>query len=273
MPTLFPTLYIIVKQKQIQKQNIIANFQKFQKMKDFQNANTSPQKATSTNQWFDLCMDALKNNFAGERKKNAAARFPFHFGYDDFKALFCQSAEVILARRHEQCNFVIDAKNEPVIAQIYLYMTMSEKFCGDLQKGVMLVGKYGSGKTIIMQAMAELHNTIILTLQAPYPLLRFIKSAELLKNLIEKSETDFSRKSLVIDEFGREPKQIMEYGNLKSPMIELLCERYDKGTLTHGTSNFTLDTLSGENQYGKMTGDRIKSMFNFIELKGESRST
>jgi DNA replication protein DnaC len=76
---------------------------------------------------------------------------------------------------------------------------------------------------------------------------------------------------LIIDEFGREPKQIMDFGNLRSPIVELLCERYDNGAWTHGVSNFTLDTLSSENLYGKMTGDRLKSMFNFIELKGESR--
>ena len=241
-------------------------------MKDFQNANTSPQKATSTN-LYDLCMDALKNRIAGEKKKNDAIRFPFRFGYNDFKTLFAQSANIILARRRERNSFVIDENNEPAMAQIYLYMVMDERFTGDLQKGVMVVGKYGSGKTILMQAMAELNNTIVQTLQIPRPLLKFIKSSELLENLKENPVKNFSRAPLVIDEFGREPKQVMDFGNLKSPMIELLCERYDNGTLTHGTSNFTLETLSSENQYGKMTGDRIKSMFNFIELKGESRRT
>ncbi|GHV33112.1 hypothetical protein FACS1894177_09540 [Bacteroidia bacterium] len=140
-----------------------------------------------------------------------------------------------------------------------------------MQKGIMLVGKYGSGKTLIMQAMVEMYNTVIHTLHIQYPLLKFIKSSELLEILKEKPLKSFSRLPLVIDEFGREPKQVMDFGNLKSPIIELLCERYDNGTWTHGTSNFTLETLSSENQYGKMTGDRIKSMFNFIELKGESR--
>ncbi|MDR0575718.1 MAG: hypothetical protein LBG96_17145 [Tannerella sp.] len=98
-----------------------------------------------------------------------------------------------------------------------------------------------------------------------------MKSSELLEILKEKSVRSFSRLPLVIDDFGREPKQIMDFGNLKSPMIELLCERYDNGAWTHGVSNFTLETLSSENQYGKMTGDRLKSMFSFIELKGESR--
>ena len=239
-------------------------------MKDFQKENTSPPGATSTD-WANLCMEALKNQFASERKKNAALRVPLPFGYDAYKALLGQSADVILERRRERNRFVIDVANEPVIAQIYLYLKMDERFAGDLHKGVMIVGKYGSGKTLIMQAMVEMYNTMIHTLHIQRQLLKFIKSSELLDALKEKPVSSFSRMPLVIDEFGREPKQIMDFGNLKSPMIELVCERYDNGTWTHGTSNFTLDTLSSENQYGKMTGDRIKSMFNFIELKGESR--
>jgi DNA replication protein DnaC len=216
-------------------------------------------------------MTALKNSFAGEKKKNDAARFPFPFGYGEFKSLLAQSAQVILERRRERNIFAIDGNNEPVIAQIFLYLKMNERFNGDLQKGIMLVGRYGSGKTLIMQALCEMYNTVIHTLHIQRPLLKFIKSSELLDAVKEKTVGSFSRMPLVIDEFGREAKQIMDFGNLKSPMIELLCERYDTGAWTHGTSNFTLETLSSENQYGKMTGDRIKSMFNFIELKGESR--
>jgi len=155
-------------------------------------------------------MNTLRNGVAGEKKKNINARFPFHFGYDDFKALFGQSANIIFARRREQHNFVIDENNEAVIAQIYLYMTMDEKFCGDLQKGIMLVGKYGSGKTLIMQAMAELHNAIINTMQIQRPLLKFLKSSDLLEDLKDKHIKNYARLPLVIDEFGREPKA--DYG-------------------------------------------------------------
>jgi DNA replication protein DnaC len=239
-------------------------------MEIIQKENLSPPGAISTD-WANLCMDALKNQFASERKKKDAARFPFPFVYGEFKTLLAQSAGIILERRRERSAFVIDGVNEPTIAQIYLYLKANERFSGDLQKGIMLAGRYGSGKTLIMQAMAEMHNTIIHTLHVQRPLLKFIKSSELLDALKDKPIGSFSRMPLVIDEFGREPKQIMDFGNLRSPMIELLCQRYDNGALTHGTSNFTLGTLCSENQYGKMTGDRIKSMFNFIELKGESR--
>jgi hypothetical protein len=43
------------------------------------------------------------------------------------------------------------------------------------------------------------------------------------------------------------------------------------GTITHATSNFTLKTLSSDEFYGGMIGDRLKTMFNFITMQGESR--
>lgn len=239
-------------------------------MKDFQKENLLPQAATSMNK-FDICMDSLKNRFASERKDNGSLRFVFPFDYADYKKLLAQSANTILEKRREEVAFSIDKLNEPVIKQLYLYLTLDDRFSGDLQKGIMLVGKYGCGKTLIMQAVTEMYNSVIHSLHIQRPLLKFFKSVELQDILRSKSIKSFSRMPLVIDEFGREPKQVMEFGNLRSPMIELLCERYDSGAWTHGVSNFTLDTLSSENQYGKMTGDRLKSMFNFIELKGESR--
>ena len=239
-------------------------------MKDFQKEDSLPQGATSMNK-LDICRNAIKARFASEKKENENIRFQFPFGYEEYKLLLSECADTILEKRRERNSFVIDDKNEPVIEQIYFYLKMDEQFTGDLNKGIMLVGKYGCGKTIIMQAITEMYNTIIQNLYIQRPLLKFFKSSELLVQLKSNPIKRYSRLPLVIDEFGREPKEIMDFGNLKSPMIELLCERYDNGAWTHGISNFTLDTLSSENQYGKMTGDRLKSMFNFIELKGESR--
>lgn len=216
-------------------------------------------------------MESLKARFSSERKDNENIRFVFPFEYDGYVSLLTQSVNTILEKRKERTSFVIDTLNESVIEQLYLYLRLDERFSGDLKKGIMLMGKYGCGKTIIMQAITEMYNTVIHSFHIQRPLLKFIKSSDLQNILKEKPTNVFSRRPLVIDEFGREPKQVMDFGNIKSPMIELLCERYDNGAWTHGTSNFTLETLCSENQYGKMTGDRLKSMFNFIELKGESR--
>lgn len=239
-------------------------------MTDFQKENSLPQGAISMNK-LDICRETIKARFTSERKENSVIRFQFPFEYEEYKLLLSDSANNILEKRREQNLFIVDNKNESIIEQLYFYLTLNKQFSGDLQKGIMLVGKYGCGKTLIMQAMAEMYNSVIHALHIQRPLLKFFKSSELQEILKGKPIRTYSRMPLVVDEFGREQKQIMDFGNLRSPMIELLCERYDTGAWTHGTSNFTLDTLCSENQYGKMTGDRLKSMFNFIELKGDSR--
>jgi len=218
-----------------------------------------------------MCMDAIKARFSGERKENENLRFVFPFDYEEYVQLLIQSANSILEKRREKTTFVIDHLNEHIIQQLYIYLTLDNQFFGELQKGIMLMGKYGSGKTIIMQSMAEMYNTVIPTLYIRHPMIKFFKSSDLQNILTGKPNNGYTRMPLIIDEFGREPKQVMDFGNLRSPIIEILCERYDTGAWTHGTSNFTLDTLCSENQYGKMTGNRLKSILNFIELKGESR--
>jgi len=220
---------------------------------------------------FNVCLESLKVQFSGEKKKSDSLRFVFPFSYEQYLQLLSESANTILEKRREKITFAIDKQNEPILKQLYWYLRFDNRFEGDLGKGIMLIGKYGCGKTVIMESVASMYNTVIRELHIQRPLLKFIKSTELLDTLKEKSIKSFSLFPLVIDEFGREPKQIMDFGNLRSPLIELLCERYDTGGWTHGTSNFTLDTLCQDNQYGKMTGDRLKSMFNFIELKGDSR--
>ena len=132
-------------------------------------------------------------------------------------------------------------------------------------------GKYGCGKTILLETYALLHNHIVKKFSLNSPLLLFIKAVELQEQIRKQSVNKFVRRPMIIDEFGRESKTIQDYGNVIRPISELLSLRSDLGTLTHGTSNFTLQTLSTEEFYGGMIGDRLKMMFNFITLHGESR--
>ena len=104
-----------------------------------------------------------------------------------------------------------------------------------------------------------------------YPLLSFIKALELQEQIRKQSVNMFVRKPLIIDEFGRESKMVQDYGNVTRPLSELLSLRSDAGSLTHGTTNFLWNTLSSDEFYGGMIGDRLKTMFNFITLPGESR--
>jgi DNA replication protein DnaC len=198
-------------------------------------------------------------------------RLPLPLDYTDFQNLFRSFGTVCLHHRNQNRSFVIDGDNEPMIGQLYLYATGNPSFTGDLKKGIMLQGKYGCGKTLILETYSLLHNHVIRKFSLRHPLLTFIKSMELQEQIIKQSASAFAKRPLIIDEFGRESKTVMDYGNISRPISELLSLRSDTGTLTHGTTNFTLATLSSDEFYGGMIGDRLKAMFNFITLKGESR--
>ena len=135
----------------------------------------------------------------------------------------------------------------------------------------MLQGKFGCGKTVILETYSMLHNHIVTKYSIRQPLFLFIKSLDLQEQIIKQSAKTYVQRPLIIDEFGRESKTVQDYGNISRPISEWLSIRSDLGTLTHGTTNFTLETLASDEFYGGMIGDRLKVMFNFIPLRGESR--
>ncbi|MBN2595884.1 MAG: hypothetical protein JXR82_03770 [Marinifilaceae bacterium] len=208
-----------------------------------------------------------------EKNKIRQRRFLLPFKYSEFRSLFIMFGTACLHKRHQNRNFVIDENNEPVIQQLHYYSTNNSAFTGNLTKGILLQGKYGCGKTILLETYSLLHNHIVTKFDLNHPLLLFIKAVELQEKIQKLSANNFVRRPMIIDEFGRESKTIQDYGNVIRPISELLSLRSDMGALTHATSNFTLNTLSTDEFYGKMIGDRLKMMFNFITLEGESRRT
>jgi DNA replication protein DnaC len=232
----------------------------------------SIREAISTNRDFYQALQSdIQEIVAGEKEKMFRRRFILPLAYPDFRDLFQSFGNACLYSRNQNRDFLIDKFNEPIIEQLYLYATNNQAFDGDLNKGIILQGKFGCGKTLIFETYSLLHNHIVKKFSLNRPLLMFIKSVELQEQILKQSIKMFVQRPLIIDEFGRESKMVQDYGNIIRPISELLSLRSDTGTLTHGTTNFTLDTLSSEDFYGGMIGDRLRMMFNFITMKGESR--
>ena len=217
----------------------------------------------------------LKSNISGivsnEKEKMLSRRLVLPLAYSDFRDLFQSIGNICLYNRNQNKNFVIDDFNKSIIEQLYLYASNNPNFSGDLGKGIMLQGKFGCGKTLILETYSLLHNHVVKKFSLNHPLLTFIKSVELQEQLVRQSGLIFVKRPMIIDEFGRESKTVQDYGNIVRPVSELLSLRSDAGTITHGTTNFTLETLSSEDFYGAMIGDSLKMLFNFITMKGESR--
>lgn len=219
--------------------------------------------------WYKIIQDDVQTKISREKEKKNRLCFPITYG--EFADLFITFGTYCLLRNNRNGNFILDEYNEPVILQLYLYFTNDSAFCGDLYKGVMLQGKFGCGKTLIFETFSLIHNYFIQKFHWRVPLLTFIKSVTLQENIEKHSIQQYTQRPLIIDEFGRESKTIQNYGNITRPISELLSIRSDIGVVTHGTTNFTFQTLSSDDFYGGMIGDRLKSMFNFIELKGDSK--
>jgi DNA replication protein DnaC len=232
----------------------------------------SIQAVISTNESFYRALQSdVQELIVSEKEKIRRQRFIFPFVYPDFRDLIISFGSYCLCSRNQHRNFMIDKFNEPVIEQLFLYATNNPTFKGHLNRGIMLQGKYGCGKTILLKTYSLLHNHIVRKLSMNKPTLLFIKSVELQEQIRKQSVDMFVRRPLIIDEFGRESKMVQDYGNVIRPISELLSLRSDEGTITHGATNFNLSTLSSEEFYGGMIGDRLKEMFNFITLNGDSK--
>ena len=65
-----------------------------------------------------------------------------------------------------------------------------------------------------------------------------------------------------------EAASVKVWGNVISPVVELIYQRYDLQLFTIATSN--LNTRQLAEKYGDRVGDRIREMFNVLAFNNES---
>lgn len=153
----------------------------------------------------------------------------------------------------------------------------------DIDKGLLLWGNIGVGKTTILKIVREFcripgirpPKRIGISIGAPYSFA--IKSVhEILSKYQERPSSLDSYADcayLAIDDIGAETKEVNRYGTIKNVIDELLQRRYDKFCAdkeftTHLTANISKEKI--KDHYSERTYDRCKEMFNFIEIRGNS---
>ena len=161
----------------------------------------------------------------------------------------------------DKWKYVISDNNREMINQIYYYLTGDSRFSGKLEKGLLIYGDYGTGKTLMMKIISAL------IFKYSAKIVTFINCQYLADELLEKGLKHYEFRPLILDEIGRDAKKVLDFGNEKYPMQELLGLRYNSKAWTFGTSNY-LDSFN--EFYGGFIVDRVKEMFNLFELKGES---
>ena len=162
-------------------------------------------------------------------------------------------------------NWLVIDKN--VNNQIIFYLARSERFTGDLNKGILLIGNTGSGKTRMMKslslAMGYLHRFRFLIYSGNEIEKAFRNETEI--------ESQLTQKMFGIDDLGEEHNKVKVYGTDINVGVEVLSNRYNlmikNGSLTFATTNLTRAMLL--KKYGARIDSRIDEMFNVFTVTGD----
>lgn len=145
--------------------------------------------------------------------------------------------------------------------------------------GLMLCGLCGNGKTTLANAIAWLIGYVterefgysgrkVMRLRTAKEICRICAASEKFKQQYEEYHDIFSEEMMIIDDLGEEPREVMVYGMLHTPIIDLLSERYAKQRMTIVTTNLEVDQL--KEKYGDRIYDRFSEMLQSIVFTNDS---
>ena len=172
-------------------------------------------------------------------------------------------------------SFKIHMIDYEVIYQLLSWIVQDETVCEKYNispnKGIILIGPVGCGKTALMILISTL-----LSKQRAFS----VKPARNITMEFSKRGYDvihqYSRSlrspaPICIDDIGIEPP-MRYFGDHINVIGELLLSRYDllrnKQIITHATTNLNADEL--ENRYGERVRSRLREMFNIISFDPNS---
>ena len=141
----------------------------------------------------------------------------------------------------------------------------------------VLCGGCGSGKTTLVRALQNLLGYLNIPVPEGHGKIWGLRLCDA-KEIAHLARTDHPASlslmrvpMLAVDDVGIEPLEVMEYGNVVSPMVELLTKRYDGQLFTLLTTNLTPEGI--RKRYGDRIADRLNEMAVVIPFKNPSYRT
>lgn len=173
--------------------------------------------------------------------------------------------------------FDVDDENQIIVKNLCCYFTDDSRFRGDLNKGLLLFGGVGTGKTTLMNFFRRNQKASYRVMSCREIESEFSSEGEkAVQNCsynIDIAENPFCQTSigLCLDDLGTETNGKF-FGKEKNVMAEILLNRYQNVALiyTHLTTNLSMDEIIS--QYGDRVADRFREMFNIIEFSAEAKS-
>ena len=138
--------------------------------------------------------------------------------------------------------------------------------------GMLLCGQCGNGKSTLVLAIRSLIQLIYST--SSYDDQRYLRIVDA-KQIVATAKADYKQFTdlcktdmLAIDDLGIEPSEVMDYGNVLNPAIDLLTRRYNDQLFTIVTTNLTPQQI--RDHYGDRIADRFNEMMSRIVFNNHS---
>jgi DNA replication protein DnaC len=186
--------------------------------------------------------------------------------------------------------FLIDENNRAAFDLLCLYFAEDQNFfrlAGEMQiqnpglnKGILLCGNPGTGKTRIMTVFARNQRQSFGMYSAQKIANDFAKDgesiiedfSEVFKNPINDAEAFFQPlRGICLDDIGSEELK-NHFGNKRNVIGDIIERRYSNGVfgpLLHATTNFSAGEL--EKFFGLRVLSRMREIFNLVVLSGPDR--
>ena len=174
--------------------------------------------------------------------------------------------------------FELDNQTEDNLEHFAVFIT------GTVPKfGVMLCGTVGNGKTTLMKAFQkcvyylDAHHHFAFLDEFAYngrykPEMRIVDVRDILRAAKAADQSDYialrNNQMLGIDDLGKEPAEVLDYGNVLSPVIDLIEHRYDKQLFTFITTNLTPKEI--REKYSERIADRFNEMLEVIIFRNST---
>jgi energy-coupling factor transporter ATP-binding protein EcfA2 len=191
--------------------------------------------------------------------------------YDFSKILIYLNAKgKLLFGKH----FKIYKKDKDVLLKLTSYFIRDEATCKrfdiDINKGLLLSGPVGCGKTSLMKLLRHL-----VPAQRPYEMIPCRNVSFSFNHLGYKTIEDYGNsKYFCFDDLGVEPPGRF-YGKDLNVMGEVLLSRHELFTetrqklKTHATTNLNAEEL--EDRYGNRVRSRMRELFNLVAFEKNSK--
>ena len=166
-----------------------------------------------------------------------------------------------------------------IVLKLTAYFLKDDALCAryglDLQKGILLAGPIGCGKTSLMTIMKHLPSA-----DSKYSIkpcrdisFEFIQDGyEVIHRYSKGKLYQANPRNICFDDLGLE-NNLKYYGNECNVMAEILLSRYDlfisNKIITHVTTNLAASEI--EHAYGNRVRSRLRQMFNLIAFNPETK--